>query len=81
MLSVKTKKVKGSGNNVLFSVKSRTLQGAVNWERHLPPAPLPTEYLIAKHRYLGTKLVNILIGKRPRCKCGCVCVCVYVNPP
>ena len=29
--------------------------------------PTPTQYLLVKHRYLETKLVNILVGK--------ICLC------
>ena len=38
------------------------------WEGHLLPTPLNTQYLTAKHKYLETKLVNILIEKEFRCR-------------
>ena len=56
---------------VSFFVKLRTLQGAVIWERHLPHAHLPTKYLTAKNKYLGTKLASILIAKRLPCNTLC----------
>ena len=44
--------------------KLRVLQETVVWEGHLLTAPAATQYLIAKHKYFKTKLLNILIGKR-----------------
>ena len=58
----KAKKARGSGNGVPFYPKLRILQGAVMWESLLLLTPPPTQYLTEGHKYLETKLVNILIG-------------------
>lgn len=47
----------------------RVLQGTVVWEGHLPPKSLPIQYLLAKDKYLKTKL--IVIGKRFPCNAFC----------
>ena len=58
----KAKKARGSGNGVPFYPKLRILQGAVMWESLLLLTPPPTQYLTERHKYLETKLGNILIG-------------------
>ena len=58
----KAKKARGSGNGVPFYPKLRILQGAVMWELLLLLTPPPTQYLTERHKYLETKLVNILTG-------------------
>ena len=55
------------GTTFPFWEKLRTSQRAVLWKRNLLPTTLPIQYLIVKHNYLETKLVNMLIGKRFRC--------------
>ena len=58
MSSVKTKSVRNSGNEDIFSAKLCIVQEALLWEGHLLPSPLSTKYLITKYKYLEAKLGN-----------------------